>query len=125
MLLPGLGEFDFSVLTEIIHWMVDGGSDSEFVQKVSKSFMKDGYEKVVNYVYPVNWINPKIEKQKGNIRINADIFMVALFIQTRETTEETWLYSKDPLNLEQTLLYQGDTFELGSMAKFSTRQQQG
>ena len=123
MFLPGLGEFEFSVLTEIIYWMVYGGSDLEFVQKVSKSFMKDGYEKVVNYVYPVNWFNPKVEKQKGNIRRNADIFMVALFIQTRETTEETWLYFEDPLNLEQTVLYQGDTFELGSMAKFSTRQQ--
>ena len=37
--------------------------------------------------------------------------MGTLFIETREANEGTWLYFKDPLKEEQTLLYQGDTFE--------------
>ena len=58
-----------------------GQSDAEFVQKVSQTFMKGGDEKRVSYVYPVNWINPKGEKQKGNIMINAEIVMGTLFIE--------------------------------------------
>ena len=34
------------------------------------------------------------------------------FIETREANEGTWLYFKDPVKQEQTLLYQGDTFEI-------------
>ena len=44
--------------------------------------------------------------------------MVTLFIQTREANEGTWLYFKDPLKPEQTLLYQGDTFEIDSVQHF-------
>ena len=95
-----------------------GRTDAEFVQKVSKTFMKGGDEKGVNYVYPVEWINPKGETQNGNIMINAEIFMGTLFIETREANERTWLYFKDPLKQEQTLLYQGDTFELDSVQYF-------
>ena len=47
--------------------------------------------------------------------INAEIFMETLFIETREANEGTWLYFKDPLKQEQTLLYQGDTFEIDSV----------
>ena len=47
--------------------------------------------------------------------INAEIFMEFLFIATREANEETWLYFNDPLKQEQTLLYQGDTFEIDSV----------
>ena len=36
-----------------------GQTDAEFIQKISKSFMKGGDEKEVNYVGPVDWINPK------------------------------------------------------------------
>ena len=90
-------------------------NDAEFVQKISKTFMKGGDEKRVNSVYPVDWINPKGETQKGNIMINAEIFMRTLFIETREANEGTWLYFKDPLKQEQTLLYQGDTFEIDSV----------
>ena len=93
-------------------------TDAEFVQKVSKTFMKGGDEKGVNYVYPVEWINPKGETQKGNIMINAEIFLGTLFIETREATEGTWLYFKDPLKQEQALLYQGDTFEIDSVQYF-------
>ena len=50
-------------------------TDAEFVQKISKTFMKGGDEKGVNYVYPVDWINPKGEIQKSNIVINVEIFM--------------------------------------------------
>ena len=74
--------------------------------------MKGGDEKGVNYVYPVDWIIPKGETQKGNIMINAEIFMETLFIETRETNEGSWLYFKDPLKKEQTLLYHGGTFEI-------------
>ena len=38
-----------------------------------------------------------------------------LFIATMEANEETWLYFNDPLKQEQTLLYQGDTFEIDSV----------
>ena len=69
----------------------------------------------MNYVYPVDWINPKGETQKGNIMINAEIFKGTLFIETREANEGTWLYFKDPLKQEQTLLYQGDTIEIDSV----------
>ena len=86
--------------------------DAEFVQKISKTFMKGGDEKGVNYFYPVDWINPKRETQKGNIMIKAEIFMGTLFIETREANEGTWLYFKNPWKQEQTLLYQEDTFEI-------------
>ena len=38
-----------------------------------------------------------------------------MFIETREENEGTWLYFKEPLKQEQTLLYQGDTFERDSV----------
>ena len=41
--------------------------------------------------------------------------MGTLFIQTRETTDGTWLYIKDALKQVQTLLYHGDKFELFSL----------
>ena len=93
-------------------------TDAEFVQKVSKTFMKGGGEKGVNFVYPVEWINPKGETKKGNIMINAEIFLGTLFIETREANEGTWFYFKDRLKQEQTLLYQGDTFEIDSVQYF-------
>ena len=80
--------------------------------------MKGRDEKGVNYVYPVEWINPKGETQNNHIMINAEIFMGTLFIETREANEGTWLYFKDPLKQEQTLLYQGDTFEIDSVHYF-------
>ena len=43
-------------------------TDEEFVQKVSKTFIKNADEKEVNYVYPVEWINPKGETQIMNPR---------------------------------------------------------
>ena len=63
----------------------------------------------------MEWINPKGKTQKGNIKINAEIFMRTLFIQTKEANEGTWLYFKDTMKQEQTLLYQGDTFEIDSV----------
>ena len=66
-------------------------TDAEFDQKISKTFMKGGDEKRVNYVYPVDWLNPKGETQKGSIMINAEIFMGTLFFETREANEGTWL----------------------------------
>ena len=113
--LPGLGDFEFNAPKEVLNEMNIDRTDAEFVQKISKTFMKGGNEKGVNYVYPVDWINPKGETQKGNIMINAEIFMGTLFIETREANEGTWLYFKDPLKQEQTLLYQGDTFEIDSV----------
>ena len=50
--------------------------------------------------------------------INAEIFIGILFIETREANEWTWLYFKEPLKHEQTLLYQGDTFEIDSVQYF-------
>ena len=47
--------------------------------------------------------------------INAEIFMGILFIETRKANEGTWLYFKDPMKQEHTLLYQGDTFEIDSV----------
>ena len=41
--------------------------------------------------------------------------METLFIETREANEGKCLYFKDPLKQEQTLLYQGDTFEIDSV----------
>ena len=58
-------------------------TDAEFVQKVSRTFMKGADEKGVKYVYPVDWINPKGETQKSIIMTNAEIFMGTLFIETR------------------------------------------
>ena len=72
-------------------------TEAEFVQKISNSFMKGGDEKGVNYVYPVDWINPKVETQKGNSLIKFEIFMGTLFIEIREANEGTWLYFNDPL----------------------------
>ena len=43
--------------------------------------------------------------------INAEVFMGILFIETRDTTEGRWLYFKDTLKQEQTMLYQADKFE--------------
>ena len=78
--LPGLGYFEFNAPKEVLNEMNVDRTDGEFILKVSKTFMKGGDEKGVNYVYPVNWINPKDETQKGNITINAEIFMATLFI---------------------------------------------
>ena len=113
--LPGLGEFKFNAPKEVPNEMNANRTDAEFVQKISKTVMKGGDEKGKNYVYPVDWINPKSETQKRNIMINAEIFMGTLFIEIREAKEETWLYFKDPLKQELTLLYQGDTFETDSV----------
>ena len=63
MILPGLGDYIFKALKEILNGMIGGGSASEFAQKILKTFMKSE-EKGVNYVYPVEWINPKGESQK-------------------------------------------------------------
>ena len=103
---------------EVLNEMNVERTDAEFVQKVSKTFMKGGDEKGVNYVYPVEWINLKSQTQKGNIMINAEFFMGTLFIETREAIEGIWLHFKDPLTQEQTLLYQGDTFEIDSVQYF-------
>ena len=81
--------------------MVGGKSDSENVQKPSKTFMKGGDDNGVNYVYLLNWNNPKFEKQKSNIMIIAEIFIGILFVETGETNDGTWLYFRDPLKLEQ------------------------
>ena len=67
-------------------------------------FMKGREETVVNYVYPVDWINSKCKKQKSSIMINAEALMGTLFIQTRETTEGSWLYFTEPLKQGETLL---------------------
>ena len=64
---------------------------------------------------PVDWISTESETQKCNIMINAEIFMGTLLIKTGEANEGTWLYFKDPINQEQTLLYQGDTFDSDSV----------
>ena len=98
-------------------------TDTESGQKVSKTFMKGGDEKGVNYIYPVEWINPKGETQKCNIMIKAEIFLATLFIETREADEGTWLYFKDPLKQEQNLLYQGDTFDIDSLQYLFDRDQ--
>ena len=89
MVLPGLADFKFYAPKEILVVMFGGGSDSEFFQKVSKTFVKSGEEKGVNYVYALDWINRKNEKHKANIIINAILIMGTLFIQTRETTDGT------------------------------------
>ena len=44
--------------------MIGGGSDKEFVLKISKTFIKFGKEKGINYVHILDWIYPKREKQK-------------------------------------------------------------
>ena len=80
MFLPELDDFDFNAPKKLLNGIVDGGSASELIQKISKTFSKGGEEKRVNYVHPVNWINPKGENQKGNIMINAETFVGALFI---------------------------------------------
>ena len=67
--LPGLGDFEFNATKEVLIEMNVGRTDAEFVEKISKTFMKVGDEKGVNYVYPVDWINPKGETQKSNIMI--------------------------------------------------------
>ena len=85
--LPGLGDFEFNAPKEVLNEMNVDRTDAEFVQKISKTFMKGGDEKGVNYVYPVDWINPKGETQKSNIMINAEIFKGTLFIGTREANE--------------------------------------
>ena len=104
---------------EVLNEMNVDRTDAEFFQKVSKTCMKGGDEKRVNYVYPMEWINTKGETQEANIMINAEIFMGTLFIEIGEANEGTWLYFKDPLKQEQTLLYQGDTFEIDSVQYFS------
>ena len=59
--------------------------------------MMGGDENGVNFVYPMDRINPKVEKQKSNIMINAEFFTGTLIIETGETTEGTCLYFRDPL----------------------------
>ena len=73
--LPGLGDFEFNAPKEVLNEMNVDRTDAEFVQMIAKTFMKGGDEKRMNYVYPVDWINPKGGTLKGNIMINAEIFM--------------------------------------------------
>ena len=87
--VTGKGDFKFNAPNEKVNAMVGSGSDSDFVKKISKTFMKSGEEKGVNYVYPVDRINPIREKQKSSIIINAEIFMGTWFVQNRETTDGT------------------------------------
>ena len=56
--LQGLGDFEFSVHKDNFNGMDGCRVDSESVQKVSKTFLKGGEEKGVNYVYPGDRINP-------------------------------------------------------------------
>ena len=79
--LPGLGEFEFNAPKEVLDEMNVDRTDAEFVQKVSKTFTTGGDEKRVNYVYQLEWINPKGETQKGNILINAEVFMGTLKLE--------------------------------------------
>ena len=44
MVWPGLVDFKINAPKEILNGMVGDGSDSEFVQKISKTFMKGGEE---------------------------------------------------------------------------------
>ena len=111
--LPGLGDFELNAPKEVLNEMNVNRIDAEFVQKVSKTFMKGGDEKGVNYVYPLEWINPKGETQKGNIIINAEIFMGTFFIETREANEGTWLYFKRNLVVQlKNRTKQIDNFQL-------------
>ena len=64
VVLPGLRDFNFNAPKEIINGMAGYGSDPMFDQKISKTFLKSGEEKGVNYVFPVDWINPKVENKK-------------------------------------------------------------
>ena len=89
MVLPGLADFKFYGPKEILMEMFGGGSESEFFQKSSKTFMKGGEENGVNYVYALDWINRKNEKHKDSIIINAMLIMGTLFLQTRKTTDGT------------------------------------
>ena len=53
--LPGLGYFEINAPKEVLNQMIFDRTDAEFVQKISKTFMKGGDEKGVNYVYPVSY----------------------------------------------------------------------
>ena len=55
-----------------------------------------------------------VKSKKVVVTMNAEIFMETFFIQNSVTTEGTWLHFKDTMKQEQTLLYQGGTFELDS-----------
>ena len=50
--------------------------------------MKSGVEKGVNFVYPVDWINPKGETQKSNIMINSEIFMGTFLLKLGKQMKE-------------------------------------
>ena len=39
----------------------------------------------------LGWISPKGETQKGNIMINAEIFMGTLFIETRDAKQHGYI----------------------------------
>ena len=90
--IPGLGDFEFNATKDVLNEMNVDQTDAEFFQKISKILLKGGDEKGVNYVYPVDWINPKGETEKSNIMINAEIFMGTLFIETREANKRTCLF---------------------------------
>ena len=70
--LLGFNDFKFKAPEEVLNEMNVGRVDVEFVRRISKSFMKGGDVKEVNYVYPVYWINPKSDTQKGIINIKAE-----------------------------------------------------
>ena len=46
-------DFEFNAPKEVLNEMNLDRTDAEFVQKVSKTFMKGGDEKGMIYVYPV------------------------------------------------------------------------
>ena len=63
-------------------------TDAGFVQMVSKIFLKGGDEKRVNYVYPVEWINPKEETPKINIMLIAEFFMALCSLKLGKQMKE-------------------------------------
>ena len=73
-----------SMLLKKLNGMFGGRSDSESVQKVFLILMRSGDEKWLIYVYPVDWIKPKGEKQKGKNMIKAEIVMVIVFTHIKE-----------------------------------------
>ena len=86
--LPGLGDSAFNAPKEVPNETNFGRANTVFVQKVSKTLMKVGDEKGVSYVYPMDWIDAKVESQKSKIMIIAENFMGILSLKLRKQLKE-------------------------------------
>ena len=112
VLIPGFSDYQFSITGKVLKSIGNSEKDIEYSQKLSRTFMKGGKHKGSEYIYPVEWINPKGEKLLGNVLINGEVFIGIKFCDTIELSDGTWLKFRDPFGEWNTAPLGPESFEI-------------